>query len=105
MNTFDKYFPIIGKVIDVELLKSDSIHRDAIILKLLELTEIKELSSELIKTNKRYNTPEKAIGNMVDWFSAEITKQSIVSLPWVNKYARRKITHSGRKVWEYSLNP
>jgi predicted HNH restriction endonuclease len=104
MSTFDKYFPIISKIIDEELLKNDSIHRDAIILKLLELPEIIELSSDSLVTNKKHNTPEKAIGNMVDWFSAEITKQSKVSLPWVNKYARRKIRHNGRNIWEYSFS-
>ena len=104
MNTFDKYFPIIGKVIDDELLKNDSIHQDAIILKVLEIPEIKEPSLKLIKTNKRHNTLEKVVGNMVDWFSAGITKKSTLSRLWVNKYTRRKITHNGRKIWEYSFS-
>lgn len=90
-------------MIDQELLNDDSIHRDAIILKLLEISEIKVLYSDRIKENKKHNTPEKIVGNMVDWFSAEITKKSKASLPWLNKYTRRKIVHNGRKIWEYSF--
>ncbi len=104
MSIFDKYFPIIGKVIDSELLKNDSVHRDTIVDSLLELPEINVLLSNSLEKNKKHNTPKKAVGNMVDWFSAEITKQSKVALPWVNKYIRKKISHKGRKIWEYSFS-
>lgn len=104
MSTFDKYFPAIGKVIDLELLINDSINRDEIILKLLENPEIKQQIPELIGKNKKHNTPEKAVGNMVDWFNAEITKQSKASLPWVNKYVREKVLNNGRKIWGYRFS-
>lgn len=104
MSAFDKYFPIIGRTIDAELLIKDSINRDEIILKMLEIAEIKKRLPGLIKNNKKHNTPEKAIGNMVDWFSAEITKKSKASLPWVNKYIRKKILYNGRRIWEYRFS-
>jgi len=104
MSDKSKHFPIIAKVIDEYLLENDSIHRDTIITKLLEIPELLKSSLESSKDKKRHNTPEKIIGNMVDWFSADITSQSIISLPWVNKYTRKKITHKGRKIWEYSFS-
>ncbi|WP_245710679.1 HNH endonuclease [Allopseudospirillum japonicum] len=104
MSTFNKYFPIIARTIDSELLRKDSINRDEIIIKMLEVAEVKKRLPDLIRNNKKHNTPEKAVGNLVDWFSAEITKKSKASLPWVNKYVREKTLYSGRRIWEYRFS-
>lgn len=104
-NVFHTTFPIISEVIDIELLRNDSIHRDMIISKLLDRSEIQALLPSLLEKNTKHNTPQKAIGNMVDWFSAEITKKkSNISIAYSNKYTRRKIKNNGRKVWEYSFS-
>ena len=99
-NVFHTTFPIISEVIDIELLRNDSIHRDMIISKLLDRSEIQALLPSLLEKNTKHNTPQKAIGNMVDWFSAEITKKkSNISIAYSNKYTRRKIKNNERKVW------
>lgn len=95
-------FPIIGKIIDTELQIKDSIHRDEISQKLLEKLEgQKVLDAALRKYDT--NDPYKVTGNMVDWFSAEITKESNLASPWLNKYARSRSRVNGRKIYVYSF--
>ena len=96
-------FPIIGSIIDSHLILNDSINRDEIAQKLLNNAESKNIIIEAFKKYKT-NNPLNVSGNMVDWFSAEITKESDIALPWVNKYFRKRAKIKGRKVWEYSFN-
>ncbi len=95
-------FPIIGEIIDKELLESEGINRDEIIKKLLVQSESRLMVEDAVKS---YKTDDllKVAGNMVDWFSAEISKKSDIALPWVNKYVRVKVKVNGRKVWQYQL--
>jgi len=79
-----------------------SINRDEIARKLLESPESQEIINSAVE---KYKTDDllKVSGNMVDWFSAEITKQSNVAIPWANKYARKRIKIKRREIWEYFL--
>lgn len=95
-------FPFIGNIIDDELQLSSSINRDEIAQKLLKSSVTQEILNYAVT---KYKTDDllKVAGNMIDWFSAEITKQSNVAIPWVNKYVRKRIKVKGRKIWEYAL--
>lgn len=95
-------FPFIGNIIDDALQSNDVINRDEIAQKLLESAETQEILSNAVA---KYKTDDllKVSGNMVDWFSAEITRQSNVAILWVNKYARKRVKVKNRKIWEYSL--
>ena len=98
-------FPIIGKVVDDELSKKDSVSRDEIVEKLLSLKdpEKQKIISAAIKKSKR----KDPVHNMVDWFSAEITKVEKntggeTALRWKNKYFRPRIKIKGQsKILEY----
>lgn len=93
-------FPVIGEIIDRELLVNESINRDEIAKRLLEHPEMKQIIAEVTCKNK-VNDLLKIFGNMVDWFSAEITKKSNIAAPWIDKYYRIRIKVNGRKVWHY----
>lgn len=97
-------FPVVGEIIDRELLVNESINRDEIAKKLLDHSKIKEIISQAIFDNK-IDDLLKTSGNMVDWFSAEITKRSNIAALWVNKYYRIRVKVDGREVWNYLLNP
>lgn len=96
-------FPVIGEIIDSELLICESINRDEIARKLLEHPKTKEVVAESARKTKTNNLLNIS-GNMVDWFSAEITKRSTVAAPWLNKYHRIKTKVDSRKIWNYKLN-
>lgn len=104
MGLFDESFPIISEVIDTELSNNNSIDRDTLISKLLEHSKVQKILPILLNKNTKHNTPKSAIGNLVDWFSAEITKKSKASIPYLNKYTRRRVKKNGRAVWEYRFN-
>ena len=93
------YFPIIADEIDLALSQQSSINRDEIVQRLLE-----QYKSTLEKIAKNSNKPILFIAqNMVDWFSAELTKQSDIVTEWQNKYFRNKIKINGREITNYSL--
>lgn len=99
-----RIFSVIGEIIDNELLICESINRDEIARKLLEHHKTKEVVAEAARKTKTNNLLSIS-GNMVDWFSAEITKGSTVADPWLNKYNRIKTKVNSRKIWNYRLNP
>ena len=96
-------FPVIGEIIDSELLICESINRDEIARKLLEHPKTKEVVAESARKTKTNNLLNIS-GNMVDWFSAEITKRSNISFPWTNKYYRTRTKVNNRYIWSYFLN-
>ncbi len=94
----ENYFPIIAEIIDIALTQQNSIHRDDIVQKLLNKSEI-----NLENIAKNSNKPILFIAqNMVDWFSAELTKQSSLVSEWQEKYIRTKIKINNREVTNYS---
>ena len=95
-------FPFIGNIIDDALQSNNVINRDDIAQKLLKSSEAQEILSKAVT---KYKTDDllKVSGNMIDWFSAEITKQSNVAIPWANKYIRKRVKVKKREIWEYSL--
>lgn len=94
-----KYFPIISEMIDIELSQQNSIHRDEIVQILLKKYKT-TLEKIAINSNKSILFIAQ---NMVDWFSAELTKQSDIVAEWQNKYFRSKIRINGREITNYSL--
>ena len=96
-------FPVIGEIIDAELMVKDSINRDEIATRLIDhpkTTKIIINAAVHSNTNDLFNIA----GNMVDWFSAEITKRSNISFPWTNKYYRTRTKVNNRYIWSYFLN-
>lgn len=93
------YFPIIADEIDLALNQQSSIHRDEIVQHLLE-----QYQTTLEKIAKKSNKSILFIAqNMVDWFSAELTKQSDIVAEWQDKYSRTKVKVNGREITNYSL--
>lgn len=93
------YFPIIAQIIDIKLSQQISVHRNEIAKILLESNQV-----ALEKIAKNSNKSVLFIShNMVDWFSAELTKQSGIVAEWQNKYIRNKIKIHGREITSYSL--
>ena len=93
------YFPIIANEIDLTLTQQSSIHHDEIVRLLLE-----KYQSTLEKIAHNTNQSSLFIAqNMVDWFSAELTKGSDLVSEWKNKYLRTKIKFNGREITNYSL--
>lgn len=100
-NIFEKkiYFPVIAEIIDSDLTHKNTVHCDEIVNLLLE-----KYHSTLEKIAKNSNKTLLFIAqNMVDWFSAELTKNSEIVSEWQNKYQRKHIKISGREITSYSL--
>ena len=76
-------FIIIGQIIDDALLIQDSIHRDQIATQLIE--KFTDLIKNIATSYKNHDLINVS-GNLVDWFSAELTKKSVISKDWQNKY-------------------
>lgn len=100
-NIFEKkiYFPVISEIIDLALTQQNSVHRDEIVSLLLE-------EHNLTLSNLAKNSNKTALfiaQNMVDWFSAELTKKSEIAAPWQDKYTRNKIKVNGREITNFSL--
>lgn len=93
------FFPIIADEIDLALIKKQSINRDEIIQILLE--KYQTTFEKIVKNSDK--TVLFIAQNMVDWFSAELTKQSDIVAEWQNKYFRNKIRVNGRAITNYSL--
>jgi hypothetical protein len=99
-------FPFIGGIIDEALQTNASINRDEIAQRLQRSRATRRYVTQ---ASKKYpaNDIAKASGNMVDWFSAELTKQSVAATPWINKYVRSRVPVKGskgtRQIWAYSL--
>jgi hypothetical protein len=94
------YFPIIGETIDSLLLNDKSAHRDQIVEVLIE-----RHSSTFEKIANNSGKSVLFIAqNMVDWFSAELTKQSEIVAEWQNKYIRTKVKINGREITNYSFS-
>lgn len=93
------YFPIIAETIDIALTQKTSIHRDEIVQILLE-----KYDKTLDKIAKNSNKSILFIAqNMVDWFSAELTKQSNIVEEWKDKYTKTRIKINNREITNYSL--
>lgn len=93
------YFPIIAETIDIALTQKVSIHRDEIVQTLLDNYQS---TFKIIAKNSNKTTLFIA-QNMVDWFSAELTKQSKIVADWQDKYLKTKIKINGREITSYSL--
>ena len=103
MASFSKkeIFPKIASIIDDTLLVKQFISRDEIVEKILaNYKGLVEKASVGYKNSELLNVA----GNMVDWFSAEITNQSNVAMPWVDKYIRTKQLINKRQITVYSLS-
>lgn len=99
--SFEKriFFPIVANEIDEKLTVQYTVHRDDIVQTLL-----KKYQSNLEKIAKNSNKTSLFIAqNMVDWFSAELTKNSEIVAQWQHKYHRSPIKVNGRKITNYSL--
>lgn len=93
------YFPIIAEEIDLKLKQQHSIHRDEIVNSLL-----KNHHTTLDVLAKNSNRTSLFIAqNMVDWFSAELTKHSKIVSIWQDKYIRNKVKINGREITNFSL--
>ena len=103
MASFSKkeVFPKIGTIIDDALLVEQFVSRDEIVEKIL--ANHQDLVEKAAIGYKNSNLVNVA-GNMVDWFSAEITNQSNVAMPWADKYIRTKQLIKKRKITVYSLS-
>lgn len=94
------FFPFVAKEIDIKLSQQDIVHRDEIVKALLNKYHL-DLEKISISSNKSILFITQ---NMVDWFSAELTKKSELVALWQDKYFRNKIKVNGRKITHFSLN-
>lgn len=96
------YFPIIAETIDSILMEAVSVHRDKIVEVL-----INQYGSTFEKISKNSGKSILFIAqNMVDWFSAELTKNSPIVSEWHNKYQRSPIKVNNREITNYAFaNP
>lgn len=93
------YFPIIAEIIDLKLTQQISVHRDEIV-HFLHTNHKETLNKIAAYSNK---TTLFIAQNMVDWFSAELTKKSGIVSEWQDKYIRNKIKVNGREITSFSL--
>jgi len=93
------FFPIVSEEVDQILIHQDSVYSDEIVKNLLEKHAI---SLERIAKNKNTNSLLVA-QNMVDWFSAELSKDSDIVALRQEKYERNKVTINGREITQFSL--
>jgi len=93
------FFPIVAEQIDLALTYKPSINRDEIVQLLLEKYQT---AIEKIARNSQQSSLFIA-QNMVDWFSAELTKNSNFVAEWQDKYLRNKVTYNDREITNYSL--
>ncbi len=103
MASFSKkeVFPKISSIIDNALFTNQTISRDEIVeLVVLIHKDMVEKASAGYKNSDLFNVA----GNMVDWFSADITKKSNVAIPWIGKYVRTNRLINKRKITVYSLS-
>lgn len=100
MSAFRKaeVFILIGQIIDDTLLTQDSIHRDQIAARLIE--KYPDLIENIATGYKNQNLTYVS-GNLVDWFSAELTKKSSISKDWQNKYKQEREKVGKREVTVY----
>lgn len=100
MSAFKKaeVFILIGQIIDNTLLIQDSIHRNQIAAQLIE--KYPELIQNIATGYKNQNLTYVS-GNLVDWFSAELTKKSSISKDWQNKYKQEREKVGKREVTVY----
>ena len=100
MSAFKKaeVFILIGQIIDDTLLTQDSIHRDQIAARLIE--KYPDLIQNIATGYKNQNLTYVS-GNLVDWFSAELTKKSSISKDWQNKYKQEREKVGKREVTVY----
>ena len=100
MSAFKKaeVFILIGQIIDDTLLTQDSIHRDQIAARLVE--KYPDLIQNIATGYKNQNLTYVS-GNLVDWFSAELTKKSSISKDWQNKYRQEREKVGKREVTVY----
>ncbi|MEG0405570.1 MAG: HNH endonuclease [Acinetobacter sp.] len=100
MSAFKKaeVFILIGQIIDNTLLIQDSIHRNQIAAQLIE--KYPELIQNIATGYKNQNLTYVS-GNLVDWFSAELTKKSSISKDWQNKYRQEREKVGKREVTVY----
>ena len=91
-------FIIIGQIIDDALLIQDSIHRDQIATQLIE--KFTDLIKNIATSYKNHDLINVS-GNLVDWFSAELTKKSVISKDWQNKYKQEREKVGKREITVY----
>jgi hypothetical protein len=103
----EEAFPIIKHIIEQLCQKYGSADRDQIALALLEDDQGKQLVEFNFNKSKRILFDE--LGNIVDWFSAELTNDSKISAPYTRLYKRERVkrtqpeTGKHREIWLYYL--
>lgn len=108
-------FPVIIRIIDEICQYQDYADRYEIAERLLGDEEGQILVEKALSSDGPKISAKRIAGNMVDWFSADITKDSPIISQWNGRYIRKRVnrqrkTSSGykriREVWAYGLaNP
>lgn len=104
----EEAFPIIKYLIEQLCQKYGSADRDQIAKALLEDPKGRSLVEHSLQKSKRSLLTEA--GNIIDWFSADLTQQTKKSTQFIHLYKRERVTRvhqetgTSRKVWLYRLS-